>query len=328
MNIIKIKMNKNNRQEFLLITKLHEIMNLDGSNLSRKNGFTKVISLKNTKIQKINKNNRFLHQIYQFKNQNSLNLWFKDKIVTQLLQYYFNLEARSWGNIGGIKVITSKPIFKHTNDKVNIVIFIYKYVNPTINPSNNNSFSIWWRLIENIFGDGTNMSLTNIIQNIYHKNVEIEPIVLKYDYMDSSILSRGVSDNVLKYLTFKGKYYQNMQYNINLINTYQYMLTYNKYKENVKTILNDRDMRSQMTDNVLNANMVWSLLLNKYISGCAFSYNGKLVKSDSSARTIHYKKINGTLKSIHTGLNSQTMSNAHNINKNGKNNTKIILNHI
>jgi hypothetical protein len=134
-----------------------------------------------------------------------------NKILSNIISKYFNIKINniSGNNISNsiiIKYIISEPIFKNTNDKINIILFIYnnklRYINKN-NTSSNQSLSesiLLKRIINNItLNESINIksnSLINEIEKLINKKIIIEPIILKYDYFNNNIFSKNISNNI------------------------------------------------------------------------------------------------------------------------------------
>jgi len=211
-------------------------------------------------INKVNKNklanyNNILdynNNMYYYNTSNLLNTLHKDKIVEnyikQLMSQLINNKL--------LTIYYSNPIFNHTINKVNVILFIYipkrinnnMIVNIEKGPINNNNIII--RLINKLIIMNMNKSINTLfipgsgspqelvsplgepVRSLYNKNVVIEPIYLTYDYMDSNILSNTISV-IHQGKSNKSVYLNMMNKNIPLININN--IIYNKIN-NVKLL--------------------------------------------------------------------------------------------
>ena len=325
--------------------------------ISNKNKISIDISNNRNKLQKYNSNNNYIHNIYNYNNKNIINNMMINNMVSNILYKYFNskINNKYINQYKYIKYIISKPIYKNTNDKLNIIIFIYNNYNSNIiNNKNNNILLI--RMIDNLNKiNKNNMNLNEILSKIYNKNVIIEPIILKYDYFNNNIFSKNISNNINIYNTYKKEYSRILNNNITLLDRMSLILNNNKYKNYISNIINNNILLYLTSNNINNNNniemlntgreylninnTIWNLLNNKYIIGYSFKFTGKLPKSLSTARKLTYIKYNGSLKhntldnlSIKHTLNNYksniSISSTNNINKNGKFNVNIKLGHI
>ena len=190
-------------------------------------------------------------------------------------------------------------------------------------------------------------SLNNLLSRHFGKKVEVEPIILKYDYFSSEIFSENLSGNINRFGTFKKGYTRILNNNINATALpATKSLQINKLGEHIGQV---------RANNILNAlssgapilpgeflnkgNVVWNLLNNKYLIGYSFEFAGKLPKAVSTARTLKDIRFSGTLKcntsdnaSVLFNLNSRisniSQAQKSNINKNGKFNVRIKLGHL
>ena len=341
----------------LLINKINNIILLKNNNI-----IINKLNNNTNNLQKYNNTNDNLYNIYKFNNNNLLNILLKNNIVSNILIKYFNslLHGNSLkfiNNFKNIKYIISKPIFKDTNNKLNIILFIYnKYYN-NINNNNINNNILLIRMIDNIYNNNNNNNINKILTKLYNKNVTIEPIILKYDYFNNNIFSNNISYNITTFNTYKNEYTTILNNNITLLDRISIILNNTKYKNLIINILNNNliyniSNNNNNNNNIINNinikeylnlnNTIYNLLNNKYIIGYSFKFTGKLAKSLSTARKLKYIKYKGSLK--HNTLDNKSatrilfnlnnyksnisISNTNNINKNGKYNVNIKLGHI
>lgn len=230
-------------------------------------------------INKVNKNklsnyNNILdynNNMYYYNTSNLLNTLHKDKIVEnyikQLMSQLINNKLLS--------IYYSNPIFNHTINKVNIILFIYipkRINNITVNIekktiSNNN---IIIRLINKLIIININKSINTLFTTLYNKNVIIEPIYLTYDYMNSNILSNTISV-IHQGKSNKSVYINMMNKNIPLIDINN--IIYNKIN-NVKLLNKLLTLKSLSNINnieldgyMIDDNVIKQLLIYQYIIG-------------------------------------------------------------
>lgn len=342
-----------------LYLKRYNILNINNIN----NKLLLLLNKGDSKLQQYNNSNNYNHNIYQYNNNNMISNMLRDNLIGNLLIKYFNskLLNTEFNTVRYIKYIISKPIYQHTSDKVNVIIFIYNgYDNDNIknyNTSSINNNIILIRMIDNLNSNINNNNLTNILSQYYGKTVTIQPIILKYDYFNDKIFSTNISNNINIYNTYKKQYRQVLLNNVtllepnNLLNNYMYFS--NTVNNIVKTnILNNISSNNTNISNTINNNnniymkdmlnkdnTIYNLLSNKYLIGFRFKFSGKLPLALSTARKITDIEYYGLLKhkisdkdSIRYKLNvhksNMTMTNTSNINKKGTFNVDIKLNHI
>jgi hypothetical protein len=209
-------------------------------------------------INKVNKNklanyNNILdynNNMYYYNTSNLLNTLHKDKIVEnyikQLMSQLINNKL--------LTIYYSNPIFNHTINKVNVILFIYipKRINNNmivnIEKSTINNNNIIIRLINKLIIMNMNKSINTLFTKLYNKNVVIEPLYLTYDYMDSNILSNTISV-IHQGKSNKSVYLNMMNKNIPLININN--IIYNKIN-NVKLLNKLLTLKSLSNINTLN----------------------------------------------------------------------------
>lgn len=153
----------------LIINKINQIINLKisqnpiGLGVTKTHGFNKLSNNK-SKLQIYNTSNDNIHNIYKYNNNNIINNILKNNIISNILVKYFNAggkinhpalrgnldNTRSKGSFPNFNYIISKPIYKDTNNKLNIILFIYnKYKNSQTQGGINNNILLI-RMINNI----------------------------------------------------------------------------------------------------------------------------------------------------------------------------------
>lgn len=311
------------------------------------------IQSQGVQLQKYNTANDNKHNLYRFSNQNMVNTVLRQNLLGDLLSKYFQskivgTKAQWMGQ--QVRYLISSPIFKDSNQKLSVVVFVYNaFANQVAKAQqdgkviNNNLLLI--RMINNV-SQGAE-SLNNLLSRHFGKKVEVEPIILKYDYFSSEIFSENLSGNINRFGTFKKGYTRILNNNINATALpATKSLQINKLGEHIGQV---------RANNILNAlssgapilpgeflnkgNVVWNLLNNKYLIGYSFEFAGKLPKAVSTARTLKDIRFSGTLKcntsdnaSVLFNLNSRisniSQAQKSNINKNGKFNVRIKLGHL
>nr|AHY04986.1 ribosomal protein S3 [Magnusiomyces magnusii] len=322
--------------------------------LQRGEKIVQKIQSQGAQLQKYNTANDNKHNLYRFSNQNMVNTVLRQNLLGELLSKYFQSKilgtnAQWMGQ--QVRYLISEPIFKDSNKKLSVVVFVYNaFANQVAKAQqdgkviNNNLLLI--RMINNI-SQGAE-SLNNLLSRHFGKKVEVEPIILKYDYFSSEIFSDNLSGNINRFGTFKKGYTRILNNNINAtaLPAAKSLQISNKLGEHISqvranNILNALSSGAQiLPGEFLNkGNVVWNLLNNKYLIGYSFEFAGKLPKAVSTARTLKDIRFSGTLKcntsdnaSVLFNLNSRisniSQAQKSNINKNGKFNVRIKLGHL
>lgn len=345
--------NLHNKKLQIIKELMYQLLNQNIKDTYSKNQINNKIKINNSKLLKYNNILDYNNNIYNFNTFNILNILHKDKIVNYFIkQLMTQLVFKHY-----LKIHYSGPIFNHTINKLNIIIFIYKPKTLSL-ITKTFGISLWSRLINKLINYKFKYNIINdkninqLLSNLYNKEVIIEPIYLTYDYLDSNILSNTISHNIYKYNQYKGLYSNIILKNIPLINVNN--ILYNKIN-NIKYLnkllvlknisqLSNIPFKYNSQNRILNGyinnnNTINQLLLYQYIIGYDWIYKGKLAKSDSNARSIYSLKQYGTLnsgilsttngvyrlnnKSSHLTINNKTL-----INKNGKYNISVTLSHI
>lgn len=265
------------------------------------------------------------------------NLKFK-YIIKKYINYMFNHK------LNNIKynILYKNPIILYNNTKNNyeIILFVYKPFNIRVKKELNSNDLLITKLIDHLISDLNN----NEIFKNYNLNINIKPIILTYDYLDSDIYSKSLSKHLSKYPrldTIKNvKINQKILNNI-LINK----LNKNEIIKNINTLI---DSKIKINHNIFNYSenyiskdiILYSNLLHQYMIGNIFKYRGKNFNSESNARALkswNDNKLNKSLSLISLNnkgsfklnyyLSSLTLSQSNVISKNGKYNVKVKLNH-
>jgi hypothetical protein len=221
-----------------------------------------------------------------------------------------------------INILYKTPIIIYNNNNIDIILFIFKPQFYNITLYNNilyNNNSLISRIIFNLLYIPLNKLIND---NNFNMNINIKPIILLYDYMDSDIYSKSLSKYLYKTPSF------NKINNITINNTLINKLIFNKI--NNITIMNNINYINNYINHKLlfNKNIfIFNFLLFQYIIG--FNYN-----LDSNARSIKYNFINGKFNNLnHLPLKlnyiPSNITSHHNfiINKNGKFNISVKLSH-
>lgn len=363
---LKIKIRMEMKQRYILKDTLLNILENIREGYINKNKKIEMNNkerLNNSKLLRYNNINDYQNSIYLYRNKNILNEIYKDKMVSN----YIKKIMTQLINSRVINIHYNGPIFYHTINKVYILLFIYRPKNNNmINKIRNINENILIRLVNKLLKNkqGKNNIVSLFSNNLYNKEVIIEPIYLTYDYLDSKILSKTISSNIYKYNQYKGLYSNIISKNIPLMSVKDltYSKLYNKkllYKLLTLTDLNNYLLNNNniskldtlnydtkiSNSNINSTNCIEQLLLYQYIIGYDWVYSGKLAKSDSNARSIYSLKQYGTLTNRFTKNNgllttsktiyslnknpSYITKNSNNlINKNGKYNISVTLSHI
>lgn len=301
-------------------------------------------------LSKYNRANDNKHNLYVHSKQGMVNAVLRNNLLGQLLGKYFqskvlgrpkNKKKTQFLGQQYVRYLISKPIFKETSGKVNVVLFVYNTQVPSETLGVNNSLLLV-RMLNNLSQGST--SLNRILSAAFGKEVEVEAILLKYDYLSSEIFSDNLSRNVNRFGTYKKGYTRVLNSNITLMDSKSLALR-GVSRDQIAQVLNNNALAGHLGAGVdakefLNkGNVVWNSLNNKHLVGFSFQFAGKLPKSISTARTLKEIRFNGTLKcntsgnaSVPFALNSRisniSVAQKSNINKNGKYNVRIKLGHV
>lgn len=321
------------------------------------NKYIKELSNKGNKLQHLNNINNWSTKIYNYNKNNEIETLIKDIIIRKLLYKFITYKiiinnlskTSSIININKI-IIISKPIFEHSINKLNIKFYYYN--NKELN---NNNYKIYYinilsRIINLLNNDNNNLS--KILSYYYNKNVTIEPIKLKYNYINSNIFSKSISiDNINKGI--KNEYSRLLNNNLPKLNDKNISINYinnlnniNKLKYN--NIINNLNNNNNNKLNIYNIyknininNLPINILIFKYLTGWSVTYNGRLSANKSISRSETHKLLIGTFRNknyLWSNINNiyklnyisanHNLSNNYNINKNGTYNIKVKLNFI
>ena len=179
-------------------------------------------------------------------------------------------------------------------------------------------------------------SLTNILQNIYKKKIELNIIMLRHYYYSSSIISQIVTAKI-KNVKNRGKAPQLANTSFNNIGIRIPNLSRNeiprvqKLSIGIKNIIlnksnvNENDLLNEFL--LTNNSKIWSSkyvdnlamknIENKYIAGIFIKLKGRLTKRYKAQRAIKYLTYKGTLKNVysaHKGYSSSLSRGYANIN--------------
>lgn len=265
-------------------------------------------------------------------NRSIINKMYIDNIVINIINIIYNNIIKGIN----IEIIHSQPKFIHNINNVKILVFIY--IPKNVNNYNNN-------MIQRILNNMTELEVLLSNKNYYNKTVNINTIILKYNYIDSNIYSNTINNVIRKYNIYKGKYSSIQNKNILLSNNtliliHKYntinMLSMYIYKQYIYNILTNTN-----NNNIYINNIIRYLMINQYIIGYNMLYIGKRALSDSNARSISYNKSVGSFNTSHIAniSNNNTysygihkynisISNNANININGLFNVKVKLAHL
>ena len=172
--------------KLLLLNRIKLINNIQSVEMKQNNGLNIKGQYPNNRLHVWNNNNNYINILYNWNKSNLINNQMINKILSNIISKYFNIKINniSGNNISNsiiIKYIISEPIFKNTNDKINIILFIYnnklRYINKN-NTSKNQSLSesiLLKRIINNItLNESINIksnSLINEIEKLINKKI-------------------------------------------------------------------------------------------------------------------------------------------------------------
>lgn len=309
------------------------------------NNNNKILSNNNFNLSRYNNKFDYNNIIYSYNNNNLLNNIKYKYIIKKYINYMLNHKLSSWINIDS-KISNNKtvlgnilykdPIIFINKNTYNVILFIYKpLINNKSNKIINNNNLLISRLINNL------INKSDILLNRYNITLNIKPIILTYDYLDSNIYSKSLSKYLSRYPELDKIYNININKylidnflikklnNINIINKiFDIKLLLNKSNTNNKVLMNS----------LFNKDMIiHNNLLFQYIIGNNWKYRGKNYNSESNARALKHYVNNGFFKLLSTKLNSNFKLNYYSsnwsqsqsfiINKNGKYNVKVKLSH-
>lgn len=315
--------------KLLLLNRIKLINNIQSVEMKQNNGLNIKGQYPNNRLHVWNNNNNYINILYNWNKSNLINNQMINKILSNIISKYFNIKINniSGNNISNsiiIKYIISEPIFKNTNDKINIILFIYnnklRYINKN-NTSKNQSLSesiLLKRIINNItLNESINIksnSLINEIEKLINKKIIIEPIILKYDYFNNNIFSKNISNNIngsSNLGSTASKYSRILNNNVTLLNRMNIKDTSLKNNTILHNIINNNILlnnTNNKSESVNGANItsfakeylninntIWNLLNNKYIIGFTFKFTGKSPNALSTARKLTYIKNYGSL---------------------------------
>lgn len=190
-----IEKNKLILKELLLKLKILKEIKINNSN-NVKNIKKGLVS----NIQKYNKINNWKSQVYKFNKTELINTINLDKLVKSLikmiitLKLYVILSTKENENTSKKierSILISDIIIKHKLNKV-IIKFYYNIGNKKLNSNNKyyiSSINIW---LNTLTSGVKNNGLNNLLSNYYNKEVEIQPIYLKYNYLNSNIFMSSI----------------------------------------------------------------------------------------------------------------------------------------
>lgn len=330
-----MKINNNIRKIYInnIIYKLIKHLNNNKINEMR------LLNNNNNNFNKLSLNNYnnkwdYSQIIYNFNNNNLLNKLNNKHLINRYISYILNqiIKLPNTNNNKYINILYREPILLFNNNTIKIILFIY---NP-LNKYNNIFIS---KIIDNILK----------INKINDINLEIKPIILKYDYLDSNIYSKSLSKFISKYPKFDKinnikvnnnstpwlNYFISDKLNtISIMNKIDYLLSNNNHN---KYYINEKPLYFYNKDLIINNN-----LLYKYIIGYDWKFRGKNYNSESNARALRYYNNNGKLNinplilknynpirnfKLNNYSANLTKSQSYIINKNGKYNINVSLCH-
>nr|YP_008474881.1 ribosomal protein S3 [Diddensiella santjacobensis]AGS44130.1 ribosomal protein S3 [Diddensiella santjacobensis] len=330
-------------ENIILLLKIVRKNNIIGKNVIK--NIATLLSTKNTNSKEVLGKSPYIPMIshsnivYPTNIKNTIGIWEKDNICTKILSIVHSV------NIGDKDIIlyTSNPIYYHTLSTVHIVYFVYR------GSSTIHSQSILVRIV-NMLYTGSNVttsknSIQKLLGDIYGKEIFIEPIYLQYNYLDSSILSQVLSNNILYHkrnnLLTRGVY-NNILYNSIPLTNYSIVNIQRKNIHSIQKSLYSYDilltkmLHSNTTKYIVTHNSIRALLHNSYIIGYQWSYSGKRELSESNSRSYYTYYNTGILHSsihsknyiLHSHKDTISHSKIATTNKNGMYSIRTILSHI
>lgn len=287
--------------------------------------------VRRSNVMYTNNNIGNIHTLYKHSTNNIMSYYYHDNIATNIINIILNTTIDNTP----INILHTKPIYIHTIETVHILIFIYI---PKALYGQNNLY------IERILNSTT--ILEGVLTNkLYSKSVHINYIVLRYNYIDSTILSNTISNIIGKHNVYKGKYSSIQDNNILLTNSTQVLVNRYNTIENLQTYMYKMYIYNQQLNYNINhiniQEVLPNIMINQYLIGYKLVYKGKRALTDSNARAIKYIKHKGAFNTyniynisnsntytLNTYKHSITKSHTFNTNKNGLYNTNILLSHI
>lgn len=265
--------------------------------------------------------------IYNYNNNTQLsNLKFK-YIIKKYINYMLNHKLN---NNLKLNIIYKDPIILINKNKYDIILFIYKpNLSKNLNININNNLLIS-RLINNLIN----------IDRILNIEINIKPIILTYDYLDSNIYNKSLTKHLSKFP--KLDTIKNIKINQKILNKILInKLNKNKIFNNINTLLESKSNLNLNNSLLLSKKIyIYSYLLHQYIIGNIWKYRGKNFNSESNARALkswNDNKLNTSLSLLSLNNHSKfklnyylsnfTQSQSSYISKNGKYNVKVKLNH-
>lgn len=263
--------------------------------------------------------------VYNYNNNTLLsNLKYK-YIIKKYINYMLNHKLN---NNLKLNILYKEPIILYNNNKYEIILFIYK---PNISKNLNiNNDLLISKLVNNLIN----------INNIFHINFSIKPIILTYDYLDSEIYNKSLTKHLSKFP--KLDTIKNIKINQKILNKILInKLNKNKILNNINTLLESKSNLGLNNDLLLSKNIyIYSYLLHQNIIGNIWKYRGKNFNSESNARALkswNDNKLNTSLSLLSLNnhskfklnyyLSNLTQSQSSYISKNGKYNVRVKLNH-
>lgn len=227
-----------------------------------------------------------------------------------------------------LNILYKDPIILYNNDHYEIILFIYK---PNISKNLNiNNDLLISKLINNLIN----------IDQILNIKLNIKPIILTYDYLDSNIYNKSLSKHLSKFP--KLDTIKNIKINQKILNKILInKLNKNKILNNINTLIQSKSNLNMNNDLLLSKNTyIYSYLLHQYLIGNIWKYRGKNFNSESNARALkswNDNKLNTSLSLLSLNnrskfklnyyLSNLTLSQSSFISKNGKYNVKVKFNH-
>lgn len=344
MNLHIKKIILKNIIKLLLLNRIKLINNIQSIEMKQNNGLNIKGQYPNNRLHVWNNNNNNINILYNWNKSNLINNQMINKILSNIISKYFNIKINniSGNNVSNsiiIKYIISEPIFKNTNDKINIILFIYnnklRYKGlrsqNNISVNNNQLLSesiLLKRIINNItLNESINIksnltgSTINEIEKLINKKIIIEPIILKYDYFNNNIFSKNISNNIngsSNLGSTASKYSRIALRPLTLLNRMNIKDTSLKNNTILHNIINNNILLNNTNNNISDSisniakeylninNTIWNLLNNKYIIGFTFKFTGKSPNALSTARKLTYIKNYGSLNQGSWGTASGT----------------------
>ncbi|AIB09486.1 AaceriMI004Wp (mitochondrion) [[Ashbya] aceris (nom. inval.)] len=217
-----------------------------------------------------------------------------------------------------------------------------------------NMFNNLMNLLNNDFNN-----ISDLLTNYYNKKVYINTYKLKYNYLDTELLSNlmiKIYMNNNKGLTLRSmkNIINKLPYTNDKLVSENYVKTINKYNlylnNNMINLMNNQKLLNNNNDFLMNLfnkdkdlfklDITNKLLLGKYLVGTGFKLKGRTLNKNITRSmtlqvmngtfnnyTYQWSKLNNLYKLNHLSQNIN-VTNYSSINKNGKFNMKIKLNTI